>query len=569
MTTTETNNDLNFGQLLDEYLGDDGNIVGAVLTGLIVKVEKGHVTVDVGLKSEGVIPIEEFELDKQAGKEVVVGGEVDVFVKQYEDRNGIIILSRDEAVKEEEWVTLQKAYVDEQPVNGKIFSRIKGGYTVDLGATVAFLPNSQLDIRPIRDITPLLNIEQPFMILKMDQKRGNIIVSRRMILEESQEETRKEVMEQMAEGKVFKGVVKNITDYGVFVDLGGIDGLLHVTDVSWKRITHPSEVLKVGQEVNVIVTKYNQETGRISLGMKQLQEDPWASKIRDYQVGMRIRGEISNICEYGAFIELEDGIEGLVHVSEMSWTKKNIDPGKIVAVSENVDVQVLEIEEDKRRISLGMKQCTPNPWAEFAEKHPVGSIIKAPISSLSESGLVITLQEGSELDGFIPGENLHWTKKPSEVLDGYHKDLEVEAKVIKIDSDNEERVILSVKHLESNPFADAFGDDAREGKVVTCVVTNVKENGIEVQVGEIAGIFIRRSDLSRERSEQRPDRFAAGEKVDAMITQINVADQRVTLSIKAHELAEEKRVLSEYGSTDSGASLGDILGISAEDILKK
>ena len=569
MTTTETNNDLNFGQLLDEYLGDDGNIVGAVLTGLIVKVEKGHVTVDVGLKSEGVIPIEEFELDKQAGKEVVVGGEVDVFVKQYEDRNGIIILSRDEAVKEEEWVTLQKAYVDEQPVNGKIFSRIKGGYTVDLGATVAFLPNSQLDIRPIRDITPLLNIEQPFMILKMDQKRGNIIVSRRMILEESQEETRKEVMEQMAEGKVFKGVVKNITDYGVFVDLGGIDGLLHVTDVSWKRITHPSEVLKVGQEVNVIVTKYNQETGRISLGMKQLQEDPWASKIREYQVGMRIRGEISNICEYGAFIELEDGIEGLVHVSEMSWTKKNIDPGKIVAVSENVDVQVLEIEEDKRRISLGMKQCTPNPWAEFAEKHPVGSIIKAPISSLSESGLVITLQEGSELDGFIPGENLHWTKKPSEVLDGYHKDLEVEAKVIKIDSDNEERVILSVKHLESNPFADAFGDDAREGKVVTCVVTNVKENGIEVQVGEITGIFIRRSDLSRERSEQRPDRFAAGEKVDAMITQINVADQRVTLSIKAHELAEEKRVLSEYGSTDSGASLGDILGISAEDILKK
>lgn len=569
MTTTETNNDLNFGQLLDEYLGDDGNIVGAVLTGLIVKVEKGHVTVDVGLKSEGVIPIEEFELDKQAGKEVVVGGEVDVFVKQYEDRNGIIILSRDEAVKEEEWVTLQKAYVDEQPVNGKIFSRIKGGYTVDLGATVAFLPNSQLDIRPIRDITPLLNIEQPFMILKMDQKRGNIIVSRRMILEESQEETRKEVMEQMAEGKVFKGVVKNITDYGVFVDLGGIDGLLHVTDVSWKRITHPSEVLKVGQEVNVIVTKYNQETGRISLGMKQLQEDPWASKIREYQVGMRIRGEISNICEYGAFIELEDGIEGLVHVSEMSWTKKNIDPGKIVAVSENVDVQVLEIEEDKRRISLGMKQCTPNPWAEFAEKHPVGSIIKAPISSLSESGLVITLQEGSELDGFIPGENLHWTKKPSEVLDGYHKDLEVEAKVIKIDSDNEERVILSVKHLESNPFADAFGDDAREGKVVTCVVTNVKENGIEVQVGEITDIFIRRSDLSRERSEQRPDRFAAGEKVDAMITQINVADQRVTLSIKAHELAEEKRVLSEYGSTDSGASLGDILGISAEDILKK
>ncbi len=546
-----------FAALLDESLGESGRFDGKVVTGTIIALDKEAVIVDIGLKAEGRIPLKEFALPGQT-PELNVGDTVEVFVDRIENARGEAQLSREKARREESWIQLEKSYEAEERVKGIIFGRVKGGFTVDLNGAVAFLPGSQVDIRPIRDVTPLMNIEQPFQILKMDRKRGNIVVSRRAILEETRAEQRAELIEGLSEGNVVEGVVKNITDYGAFVDLGGIDGLLHVTDISWKRINHPSEVLNIGDTIKVQIIRLNPETQRISLGMKQLQEDPWASIEEKYPVGSKLTGRITNITDYGAFVELEDGIEGLVHVSEMSWVKKNVHPGKIVSTSQEVEVMVLEIEPEKRRISLGLKQCLDNPWTSFASTHPIGTEIEGEIKNITEFGLFVGLE--GDVDGMVHMSDLDWNKSGEEAIAEFKKGDMVKAVVLDIDVDKE-RISLGIKQLGSDPIASITG--LKKGGTVTCTVTKVTENGLEVTVGEddqAMDAFIRRSDLSRDRSEQRPERFSVGDKVDALVTSVDKKSRKVGLSIKQLEISEEKEAVAQYGSSDSGASLGDILG---------
>jgi len=530
---------------------------GSVVKGIVTAIEKDIVVIDVGLKTEGRVPLREFYVPGQTDEDKVkAGDEVDIYLERIENALGDAILSRDKARREESWIKMAKFHEKEEPVPGAIVGRVKGGFTVDLGGINAFLPGSQVDIRPVRDVGPLMNEEQPFMILKMDRSRGNIVVSRRAILEESRAEQRAELVGQLAEGEAREGVVKNITDYGAFVDLGGIDGLLHVTDMSWRRVSHPSQVLAVGDTVQVKIIRINPETQRISLGMKQLQEDPWMAAAAKYTIGTRHSGVVTNIADYGAFIELEEGVEGLVHVSEMSWTKKNVHPGKIVSTSETVEVEVLEVDEEKRRISLGIKQCQDNPWSTFADRFPVGSTITGDVRSVTEFGLFIGLD--GDIDGMAHLSDLSWDKSGEEALADYKKGDTVDAKILEVDTEKE-RISLGIKQLikDSGP-----AKGAARGKTVTCTVVEVNSGGVEVTFGDDDGIkaFIRKGDLSRERSEQRPERFAVGDKVDAMITRVDKAKRQYSLSIKALEIAEEKEAVEQYGSADSGASLGDILG---------
>jgi len=527
---------------------------GSVIKGRVTAIEKDNVIVDVGLKTEGRIPMREFYVPG-SDEQVKVGDDVDIYLERIENALGDAILSRDKARREESWIKMAKFFEGEEPVQGAIVGRVKGGFTVDLGGINAFLPGSQVDIRPVRDIAPLMNQEQPFMILKMDRTRGNIVVSRRAILEESRAEQRAELVGQLAEGETREGIVKNITDYGAFVDLGGIDGLLHVTDMSWRRISHPSQVLAVGDTLQVKIIRINPETQRISLGMKQLQEDPWMAAAAKYTVGSRHTGTVTNIADYGAFIELEEGVEGLVHVSEMSWTKKNVHPGKIVSTSQEVQVEVLEVDEEKRRISLGIKQCQDNPWDSFSTRFPVGSTIAGEVRSVTEFGLFIGLD--GDIDGMAHLSDLSWDKSGEEALKDYKKGDMVEAKILEVDSEKE-RISLGVKQLQK----DTAPAGANRGATVTCVVSAVQSGGIEVTFGEDneTKAFIRKSDLSRERSEQRPERFAIGDKVDARIIKADRAKRQYQLSIKALEIAEEKEAVEQYGSADAGASLGDILG---------
>jgi small subunit ribosomal protein S1 len=488
-----------------------------------------------------------------------VGDEVEVYLERVENALGEAVISRDKARREESWVKLEKAFEGNEKVEGIIFNQVKGGFTVDLDGAVAFLPRSQVDIRPVRDVTPLLGIPQAFQILKMDRRRGNIVVSRRTVLEESRAEQRHEIVANLEEGQVIDGVVKNITDYGAFVDLGGIDGLLHVTDIAWRRVNHPSEVLNIGQTVKVKIVKINHDTHRISLGMKQLLEDPWQGIEAKYPVGARLNGRVTNITDYGAFVELEPGIEGLIHVSEMSWTKKNVPPGKIVSTSQEVDVQVLEVDSVKRRISLGLKQTLANPWEAFAEAHPVGSEVEGEVRNKTEFGLFVGLE--GDVDGMVHLSDLDWSKPGEQVIDDYKKGDMVRAKVLDIDVEKE-RISLGVKQLGGDPFAKT-GDEAdmRKGSVVTCEITEVKDGGLEVKiVGTDLTAFIKRNELARDRGDQRTERFAVGEKVDARITQFDRRARKVAVSIKALEVAEEKEAIAQYGSADSGASLGDILG---------
>ena len=549
-----------FAALLDESLGDSGGFEGQVLKGTVLAISGDHVLVDVGLKSEGRVPLKEFGAHGQ-DNEVNPGDTVDVFVERYEDRDGVIRLSREKARREEAWTELEKAFNASQRVNGVIFGRVKGGFIVDLSGAVAFLPGSQVDIRPVRDISPLMGVPQPFQILKMDRARNNIVVSRRAVLEETRAEARSELIANLKEGQVLEGVVKNITDYGAFVDLGGVDGLLHVTDIAWRRINHPTEALQIGQTVNVQVIRFNSETQRISLGMKQLEADPWEGVQAKYPVGAKFKGRVTNITDYGAFVELEPGVEGLVHVSEMSWTKKNIHPGKIVSTSQEVEVMVLDADPEKRRISLGLKQCMSNPWEAFAASHPVGTEVEGEVKNITEFGLFIGLP--GEIDGMAHLSDLSWEKPGEEALKDYKKGEMVKAKVLDVDTDKE-RISLGVKQLSSDPF-ESGAATVKKGEIVTCTVTKVTDGGIEVSVADGLTGFIRKADLSRDRSEQRPDRFAADEKVDARITNIDRATRKLTLSIKARELAEEKKAMAEYGSSDSGASLGDILGAALQE----
>ena len=558
----------NFADLLNATMGAaGGGLEGSVLKGRVLAIDGDEAIVDVGLKSEGRIPLREFAVAGQAA-ELKAGDMVEVFLERMEDRNGQAMLSREKAKREESWAVLDKAFTGQQRVTGIIFGRVKGGFTVDLNGAVAFLPGSQVDIRPVRDITPLMGTPQPFQILKMDRARGNIVVSRRAVLEESRAEARTELVANLKEGQVLQGVVKNITDYGAFVDLGGVDGLLHVTDVSWKRINHPSEALQIGQQVTVQVIRFNQETQRISLGMKQLESDPWDGIAAKFPVGSRLKGRVTNITDYGAFVELESGIEGLVHVSEMSWTKKNAHPGKIVSSSQEVEVMVLDVDSSKRRISLGLKQCLDNPWEKFAATQKAGTELEGEIRNITEFGLFVGLP--GDIDGMVHMSDISWNKPGEEAIRDYVKGQNVKVKILDIDPEKE-RISLGIKQLAVDPF-ESVAVNFKKGDVVTCTVSAVQEGGIEVSLGDQAGGFtgfIKRNDLARERSEQRPDRFAIGEKADAKITNIDKASRKVTLSIKAREADEEKKAMEEFGSQDSGASLGDILGAAIKKAQKK
>jgi len=542
---------------LEASLVDRQDFEETVVTGIITAIEKDVAVIDVGLKTEGRVPLKEFSLPGKPA-ELKVGDSVEVYVERFENAHGEAVISREKARREEAWYRLEKVFDKGERVEGEIFNRVKGGFTVDLGGAVAFLPGSQVDIRPVRDAGPLMNMSQPFRILKMDKRRGNIVVSRRSILEEDRAEHRQEVVKELNEGDEREGIVKNITDYGAFVELApGVDGLLHVTDMSWSRVNHPSEVLNVNDTVRIKIIKINPETNRISLGIKQLQPDPWQGVAIKYPLSAKFSGKVTNITDYGAFVELEDGIEGLVHISEMSWVKKNVHPGKIVSTSQTVEVMVLEVDETKRRISLGLKQCLDNPWERFAEEHPVGSVIEGEIKNITEFGLFVGLNE--EMDGMVHLSDLDWNQAGDEAIKEYEKGQVVQAKILDVDPDKE-RISLGVKQVGSDPM-DSIGE-LKRGDDVTCTVTAIETGGIEVQIGGSDGpkAFIRKSDLSKDRNEQRPDRFAVGDKIDARVTGMDAKTRRINVSIRAREVAEEKEAVEQYGSADSGASLGDILG---------
>jgi small subunit ribosomal protein S1 len=544
-----------FAALLDETLGKTDSFEGTVVKGTVISVDNDAAVIDVGLKSEGRVALKEFAQQGQP-PQIAVGDVVEVYVDRVEDKNGEAVLSREKAKREEAWSALERAFNEQQRVTGVIFGKVKGGFTVDLSGAVAFLPGSQVDIRPVRDISPLMGTPQPFQILKMDRSRGNIVVSRRAVLEESRAEARSELVANLKEGQVLEGVVKNITDYGAFVDLGGVDGLLHVTDIAWRRINHPSEALQIGQTVKVQVIRFNPETQRISLGMKQLQADPWEGVELKYPVGAKYPGRVTNITDYGAFVELEPGIEGLVHVSEMSWTKKNVHPGKIVSTSQEVEVMVLDVDPNKRRISLGLKQCLENPWESFTDKHPPGTELEGEIKNITEFGLFVGLP--GDIDGMVHMSDIAWDKPGEQAIQEFKKGDEVRVKVLDVDVEKE-RISLGMKQLAEDPFEKGAAE-VRKGQVVTGTVTGVSDAGVEVSVGEGLNGFIRKADLSRDRSEQRPERFAEGEKLDAKVISVDRSSRKVQLSIKAREVEEEKKAMADYGSSDSGASLGDILG---------
>ena len=553
-----------FAALLDESLGGSSSFEGTVVKGRVIRIANDFVVVDVGLKSEGRVALREFA-NGTGAPEVKEGDTVDIFVDRMENKDGEAVLSRDKARREEAWTVLEKAFTDQERVMGTIFGRVKGGFTVDLSGAVAFLPGSQVDVRPVRDVGPLMGQAQQFAILKMDRRRGNIVVSRRAVMEETRAEDRTRLMGALSEGQVLDGVVKNITDYGAFVDLGGVDGLLHVTDIAWKRINHPSEALTIGQQVKVQVIRFNSETQRISLGMKQLMSDPWDGAGAKYPVALKLKGRVTNITDYGAFVELEPGVEGLVHVSEMSWTKKNVHPGKIVSTSQEVEVMVLDVDMSKRRISLGLKQCLANPWESFAEQCAAGTELEGEVRNITEFGLFVGLP--GDIDGMVHLSDLSWDKAGDEAIRDYKKGDQVKVKVLDVDIDKE-RISLGIKQLANDPF-EKVGAVAKKGDVVTVIVASIQDNGIEVTVQDGITGFIRKSELSRDRSEQRPDRYAIGDKLDAKITNIDRASRRVVLSVKARELDEEKKAMADFGSSDSGASLGDILGAALSRAQRK
>jgi len=547
-----------FASMLEESFTAGHSGEGQVVRGTITAIEKDMAIIDVGLKVEGRVPLKEFGAK---GKEssLKVGDTVEVYVERIENALGEAMLSREKARREESWVRLEEKFTKGERVEGVIFNQVKGGFTVDLDGAVAFLPRSQVDIRPIRDVTPLMHNPQPFEILKMDRRRGNIVVSRRTVLEESRAEQRSEIVQNLEEGQVVEGVVKNITDYGAFVDLGGIDGLLHVTDMAWRRVNHPTEILNIGQTVKVQIIRINQETHRISLGMKQLESDPWSDIGTKFPIGKKIKGTVTNITDYGAFVELEPGIEGLIHVSEMSWTKKNVHPGKILSTTQEVDVVVLEVDPAKRRISLGLKQTLENPWEAFARNHPVGSQVEGEVKNKTEFGLFIGLE--GDVDGMVHLSDLDWTRPGEQVIEEYNRGDMVKAQVLDVDIEKE-RISLGIKQLARDTVGDAANSgELRKNAVVTCEVIGVKDGGLEVRLVD-SGLetFIKRSDLSRDRDEQRPERFTVGQKVDARVIAFDKKSRKVQVSIKALEIAEEKEAVAQYGSTDSGASLGDILG---------
>ena len=558
------NNMAEFEALLEKSFESGTPKENTVVNGTIIAIEAGQAIIDIGYKMEGRVDVREFTTATNKDGELKIGDQVEVYLERVENAKGEAVVSREKARREEAWDKLEKAAKTEERVDGIIFGKVKGGFTVDLDGAIAFLPGSQVDVRPIKDTMPLMNVPQPFQVLKMDRKRGNIVVSRRAVLEESRAEQRAELVGNLAEGNTVDGIVKNITDYGAFVDLGGMDGLLHVTDIAWKRINHPSEVLTLGDSIKVQIIKVNKETNRISLGMKQLEDDPWADVEARFPLGSNQKGTVTNITDYGAFVELDAGVEGLVHVSEMSWTKKNVHPGKILSTSQEVEVMVLELDKEKRRVSLGLKQIQGNPWQNFAQSNTLGAVLEVEIKNITEFGLFVGL--GNDIDGMIHLSDLSWEKTGEEALKEYRKGDVVKAKVTDIDVEKE-RIALSMKALERDPFDD-ISKTIKKGSTLTAIVSKVDEAGIEVDCDGVKG-FIKRSDLSRDRNEQRPERFSEGDKIDAKVVNLDKSSRKMSLSIKALELAEEKEAVEQYGSTDSGASLGDILGAALKDQDKK
>lgn len=551
----------NFAELLEQsFAAGGGSLLGSVVKGRVIRLENEFAIVDVGLKSEGRVALREFANDESGMPSV--GDDADVYVERMEDRNGEIVLSRERALREALWIELEKNYNNNEQVVGRITQRVKGGFTVSVRGIIAFLPGSQLDIRPIRDIDHLMNVDQPFMIVKMDRPRGNIVVSRRAILESSGAGAqRSELLESLEEGQKITGVVKNITDYGAFIDLGGIDGLLHVTDLSWRRVDHPSDILTIGEKIEAVVTRYNKETGRVSLGLKQLEKDPWDGVAENFKVNEKVKGKVTNIADFGAFVEVAPGLEGLVYYTELTWTKKNIHPSKVLNVGDEVETLVLDVDHEKRRISLGLKQCSDNPWEIFAKNHPIGSEIEGTVRSITEFGLFVGI--GENIDGMVHKDDISWEKSGDEAIAAYNKNDVIKSMIREVDVERG-RVSLSIKHLEKDPFESA-SRELKKGATLSCFVSAIHDNGIDVTTEAGAQGFIRKADLSRDRSEQRADRFAEGEKVEAVVLNVDKSSRKVILSIKAREIEEEKKAIAEYGGTGSGASLGDILGAAMRD----
>ena len=548
-----------FSDLFEKSFENINNLEGSVVEGTVISVEKEAIIVDIGLKSEGRILKREFGNEEKT-ESIKIGDTVEVYIERLEDSNGNTILSREKARREEAWVELEKFHKEEKIVTGVILGRVKGGFTVDIDGATAFLPGSQVDIKPIKDFYSIMNVPQKFQILKMDKKRGNIVISRRAVLEENRAEARSEIVSNIQEGQTLEGIVKNITDYGAFVDLGGVDGLLHVTDISWRRINHPSEALKLGDNVKVKVIKFNDETKRISLGIKQLNEDPWQNIHERFPIGSKISGVVTNITDYGSFVELEDGIEGLVHVSEMSWTKKNVHPNHLLSSSEKIEVMVLEIDEDKRRISLGIKQCVENPWELFNKEFKVNQEIEGEIKNVTDFGIFVGLR--NDIDGLVHLSDISWDGNGDELIKNFKQGTILKTKILDINVENE-KVSLGIKQLTEDKFTSEL-ENIKLGDTVTCLINKISDNNIEVSIGDNIKGIIKKSDLSRDRKEQRTDRFGVGDKVDAAVIKIDKKQRSVNVSIKAREIEEEKQAMAEFGSSDSGASLGDILGAALE-----
>ena len=550
-----------FSQLLEESLKNQPK-EGSIVTGEVVNISGDTIFIDVGLKSEGRVSINEFS-NKD---ELKVGDKVEVYIDRLEGRNGCTQLSRDKVAKEMAWNKFEELSENDGSISGKIIGKVnKGGFAVDIEGILAFLPGSQLDIRPIKDPSVLMNIEQPFKILKIDREQGNVVVSRRAILEDSRKEAKNELLAGIKEGMIFDGVVKNITNYGAFIDLGDIDGLLHITDISWDKISHPSEKITLGQEIKVIVTKYNPEVQRVSLGLKQLSDNPWKGLEKKYSMGTKHKGKVISISDYGVFVELEKSIEGLVYLNEIDWNTKNTHPTKLVNVGDEVETVVLDLDIDKHRISLSIKQCTENPWKKFVDKYPVGTKVKAKIKKIVDFGLFVNvMEEGKEndLDVLVPAVEINWDDNPKNALKNYKIGDDIEGVVLSSDLERE-RVTISIKQLEENNYKE-ITDKLVKAEVVTCKVLEVTKDGLYVEAPEGVKGFVKKYDLSKHKDQQKPERFTVGDRIDAKIISYDKSKRMLNFSVKILEIAEEKKAIAEYGSVDSGASLGDILGAAIE-----
>ncbi|MAV30418.1 MAG: 30S ribosomal protein S1 [Cycloclasticus sp.] len=551
----------NFAELFEESIRSAELTPGTLITGLVVDITNDSVIVNANLKSEGNVPRWQF-VNASGELEVAIGDEVEVVLDMVEDGLGSTLLSRDKAKKAAAWKFLEKAAEEKETVTGVITGKVRGGFTVDVGGLSGFLPGSLVDVRPLRDTTFLEGKDLEFKVIKLDEKRNNVVVSRRAVLETEYSAEREELLKNLKEGAILKGMVKNLTDYGAFIDLGGVDGLLHITDMAWKRVKHPSEVIEIGQEIEVIVLRYDEEKKRVSLGMKQLGEDPWVNILDRYPVNSRLIGKVTNLTDYGCFIEIEDGIEGLVHVSEMDWTNKNVNPAKIVSLGDEVEVMVLEIDDTRRRISLGMKQCKGNPWEDFSAIHKKGDKIKGLIKSITDFGIFIGLE--GEIDGLVHLSDISWDEKGEDDLQSFKKGMELETVILAIDPERE-RISLGIKQLEQDPFQEFLASNEKNS-LVKGTVKEVDAKGAVIQLAEGIEGYLRASELNRERVDDARNMLAEGDEVEAKFIGIDRKNKTINLSVKAKDDDEEKAVLSDYSAQNSSTpTLGDIFKSSMED----